>query len=68
VESKDWICLVIDHLLSDVHVKTVEHRKLHDSWKLASDDHPWMKILRKYEGQVLEFAIRLAFDVYNDCL
>ena len=32
-----------------------------------STDHPWVRMIEKHKKETLEFLLRLAVDVYNDC-
>lgn len=68
VESKERLKLVVDHLLSDIHKKVEEHETLELKWKQGSLSHPWTATLTKQPAHVMEFLIRLAFDVYSDSL
>ena len=67
VDGKDRLCYVVDHLSSPAHNESLRLKQLEESWNNTSDSHPWIKIMKKCQAKTLEFLLRLAVDVYNDC-
>ena len=67
VDGKDRLRTLIDHLFSSIHNEALRLKQLEDAWNLSSDSHPWVKVMKQCKAQTLEFLIRMAVDVYNDC-
>ena len=67
IDGKDRLRLLVDHLLSSAHNEALRLQKLEEAWSLSSDSHPWVKVMKQCKTQTLEFLLRLAVDVYNDC-
>ena len=64
-ESKERLELAVDHLLYDIHKKVEEHDTLEVKWEKGSLSHLWTAKLTEKSAHVMEFPIRLAFDVYS---
>ena len=41
--------------------------QLDEAWNNTSDNHPWVKVMKKCKAETLEFILCLAVDAYNDC-
>ena len=57
---------IIDHLKSKAHASALEADIAEKLWLSQSDDHPWIKILKKHEYEFIKSLIELAIDVHND--
>ena len=67
VDGKDRLRLIVDHLLSPAHNEALRLKQLDKAWNNSSDSHPWVKVMKQCKTQTLEFLLRMAVDVYNDC-
>lgn len=67
-DSKECLSRIIDHLLSQIHKEVLEYEKMELQWKSGSAKHPWLNCLKKNSTKVINFLIKLAFDVYTDSL
>jgi hypothetical protein len=57
---------IVDHLLSDPHGAAVRADEAQELWSLQSDKHPWIKVLKSHQAQVVSQLIELAVSVHND--
>ena len=67
VDGKDRLSNVADHLFSRAHNESLRLKQLDESGNNLSDSHPWIKVMKNCKAETLEFLLRLAVDVYNDC-
>ena len=67
VDGKDRLRLIVDHLHSPAHKEALKLKQLDEAWRNSSDSHPWVKVIKQCKTQTLEFLLRMAVDVYNDC-
>ena len=49
------------------HNESKRLKEHEDTWRSMSTDHPWVRMIEKHKKETLEFLLRLAVDVYNDC-
>lgn len=66
-DGKDRLRSVVDYLCSAAHEEALQLKQLDDAWNNMSDAHPWVRIVKKCKAETLEFLLKLAVDVYNDC-
>lgn len=57
---------IIDHLKGGVHAAAQRADTAQKLWIAQSDRHPWVKILKQHNVQLVSTLIRLAVDVHND--
>ncbi|XP_025413676.1 uncharacterized protein LOC112685865 [Sipha flava] len=65
-DGKRELMRIVDHLHSDAHNaarKADENQRL---WLTQADKHPWVKILKNHESEIIKNLIELAVDVHND--
>ena len=67
-DGEDRLKLIVDHMQSEVHKAVVEKQKMDLEWGKGSDRHPWLKVLKSHNAQVVRLLVGMAYDVYNDCL
>ena len=67
-DSKQGIERLIDHLKSEVHAAAERAQHDKDAWKVQSDSHPWVKVLKTHERNTIQTLIRLAVDIHNDSM
>ena len=67
-DGDDRLKLIIDHVQSEVHKAALQRQKMDIEWSKGSDKHPWLKVLKAHNAQVVRLLVRMAYDVYNDCL
>jgi hypothetical protein len=69
VDGKDRLSNVVDHLFSPAHNElSLRLKQLDESWDNSSGSHPWIKVMKKCKAETMEIILRLAVDVYNDCI
>ena len=57
---------IVDHLRSDAHKASVHADEAQRLWSVQSDRHPWVKVLKSHETEIIASLIALAVDVHND--
>lgn len=57
---------IIDHVKGNVHAGAQQADTARKQWTAQSDKHPWVKILKEHNVQLVSTLIRLAVDVHND--
>jgi len=57
---------VIDHMKGEVHPSAERAQIAKDTWTAQSDSHPWVKVMKTHQNDVVQLLIRLAVDVHND--
>jgi len=57
---------VIDHMKGKVHSAAERAQISKDAWTAQSDSHPWVKVMKTHQNDVVQLLIRLAVDVHND--
>jgi hypothetical protein len=67
-DGEDRLKLIIDHMLSEVHKAVIRRQTMDTEWHKGSDKHPWLKVLKSHNAQVVRFLVGMAYDVYNDCV
>ncbi len=67
VDGKDRLRLIVDHLLSPAHNEGLRLKQMDEAWNNSPTSHPWVMVMKKCKTQTLEFLLRMAVDVYNDC-
>jgi len=65
-DGKKELVRIIDHLNSDAHNAACRAEKTQILWMSQSDKHPWVKLLKSHESEVITNLIELAIDVHND--
>lgn len=65
-DGKKELMRIIDHLNSDAHNAACCAEKTQLLWMSQSDKHPWVKVLKSHESEVVTNLIELAIDVHND--
>jgi hypothetical protein len=66
--GKPRLVQIIDHVESAAHIAAKEAQALKESWNNRSVKHPWVNLELRNKEEVMKILIRMAFDVYNDCL
>ncbi|KAL4141598.1 hypothetical protein QTP88_004214 [Uroleucon formosanum] len=61
--GKRELMRVVDHLHSDSHGAAC---KADEIWLTQSDKHPWIKVLKNHESEIVKNLIEIAIDVHND--
>ena len=59
---------VIDHTTSKPHITATNKKKMDEAWEECTTSHPWLGALTAYNKTVLAMLLRMAVDVYSDCL
>lgn len=65
-DEKKALERIVDHLQGDVHEIAVRAGKAKKLWAEQSDKHPWVKIMKQHDINIVKTLIRLAIDVHND--
>lgn len=47
IESRQKLERVVDHLNSKAHIVALDLKKGKEAWDTQSENHPWIKILKK---------------------
>ena len=66
-DCSDRVERVIDHMTSKPHIAT-NKKKMDEGWEECTTSHPWLRALTAYNKTVFAMLLRIAVDVYNDCL
>ena len=67
-DCSDRLERVIDHMTSEPHITATNKKKMDESWEECTTSHPWLRALTAYNKTVFAMLLRMAVDVYNDCL
>lgn len=65
-DGRKELLRIIDHLKSASHNEAVRVDKAKKLWAQQSDSHPWVKLLKDHNMEVVSMLIHLAVDVHND--
>ncbi|ESN91332.1 hypothetical protein HELRODRAFT_165352 [Helobdella robusta] len=57
---------IIDHLKGGAHSAAQRADLARKQWTAQSDKHPWVKILKQHNIELISTLIRLTVDVHND--
>lgn len=68
IESRQKLERVVDHLNSKAHLVALHLKKGKEAWDTQSENHPWIKILKNHQSQVINQLLHLCIDVFNDSL
>ena len=66
-DCSDRLERVIDHMTSEPHIAAT-NKKMDEAWGEGTTSHPWLRALTAYNKTVFAMLLRMAIDVYNDCL
>ena len=67
-DCSDRLERVIDHMTSEPHIAATNKKKMDEAWEECTTSHPWLRALTAYNNTVFAMLLRMAVDVYNDCL
>ena len=67
-DCSDRLERVIDHMTSEPHMAATNKKKMDEAWEECTTSHPWLRALTAYNKTVFAMLLRMAVDVYNDCL
>ncbi|KAF0759420.1 DUF4371 domain-containing protein, partial [Aphis craccivora] len=65
-DGKKELMRILDHLNSDAHNAACCAEQTQTLWMSQSNKHPWVKLLKSHESEVVTNLIELAIDVHND--
>ncbi|KAE9527914.1 hypothetical protein AGLY_012738 [Aphis glycines] len=65
-DGKRELMRVIDHLHSDSHGAACKADEIQRLWLTQSYKHPWIKVLKNHESEIVKNLIEIAIDVHND--
>ena len=55
-------------MTSEPHIAATNKKKMDEAWEECVTPHPWLRALTAYNKTVFVMLLRMAIDVYNDCL
>ena len=55
-------------MTSEPHMAVTNKKKMDEAWEECTTSHPWLRALTAYNKTVFAMLLRMAVDVYNDCL
>lgn len=65
-DGKRELMRVVDHLRIDSHGAACKADETQRLWLTQSDKHPWIKVLKNHESEIVKNLIEIAIDVHND--